>query len=585
MPPVDIIILIGGLLLLLGIVSSKVSARLGLPVLVLFLLLGMLAGDEGIGGIAFENYELAYAIGTLALVVILFDGGLGTSAKSFRAVWVPSLLMATLGVLITAIVTGLAAMWILGLPLLIGVLLGSIVGSTDAAAVFSILRHGGISLPKRLAATLEVESASNDPMAIFLTIGCLEILAGRVTGAQDILGLLFAQMTVGAIGGLTIGYWAVWVINRIHLNSSGLYPILVQAFGLLAFGITNWLGGSGFLAVYLAGLVIGNHSIVFQRGVRLFHDAAAWLAQILMFIMLGLLSFPGRMFAVSIQGLLVGVVLVLVARPIAVSMIAPWFRFNRKEIIFLSWVGLKGAVPITLATFPLLNGVAQAPLIFDVVFFVVVLSAVVQGWTMPYLARYLGLEMPAEPPPPVTLEIMSLQNVDGEVVDYLVGHDSWAAGRRVKELALPAGAVIALIVRENQVIPPHGNTRIEAGDHAILVLRSDTMPLVSRIFSDQRLVDQHLPSLIEFPLRPNVKVDDLEEAYGIRMDAPGDWTLSQLIRSRLEGDQLHADAMVHFGPIALHIRGLSPHGTIEQIGMVILLAEEPARTFDQNPGQ
>ncbi len=574
MPRVDVIILIAGLLLLLGIASSKVSARLGLPVLVLFLLLGMLAGDEGIGGIVFDNYELAYGIGTLALVVILFDGGLGTSATSFRAVWVPSLLMATFGVLITAIVTGLAAVWILGLPLLIGILLGSIVGSTDAAAVFSIMRHGGISLPKRLESTLEVESASNDPMAIFLTIGCLEVLAGRVTGVQDLLGLLFAQLTLGAIGGLTIGYWAVWVINRIHLNSSGLYPILVQAFAWLTFGITHWLGGSGFLAVYLAGLVIGNHSIVFQRGVRLFHDAAAWLAQIMMFIMLGLLSFPSRMFAVSVQGLLVGVVLLLVARPIAISIIAPLFRFNRKEIIFLSWVGLKGAVPITLATFPLLEGVEQAPLIFDVVFFVVVLSAVVQGWTMPYLARYLGLEVPAEPPPPVTLEIMSLQNVDGEVVDYAVGAESRAAGRRVKDLALPAGAVIALIVRDKNVIPPHGNTRIEPGDHVILVLRSDTMPLVSRIFADQRLVDEDLPPLIEFPLRPSVKVGDLEEAYGVRMDAPGDWTLSQLIRSRLEGDELRADAMVHFGPIALHVRGLSAHGTIEQIGMVILMQEE-----------
>lgn len=581
MPPVDITILIAGLLLLLGIASSKVSARLGLPVLVLFLLLGMLAGDEGIGGIAFDNYQLAYGIGTLALVVILFDGGLGTSASAFRAVWAPSLLMATLGVLITAIVTGLAAMWILDLPLLVGILLGSIVGSTDAAAVFSILRHGGISLPKRLASTLEVESASNDPMAIFLTIGCLEVLAGEVTGVQDLLGLLFTQMVVGAIGGLAIGFWAVWVINRIRLDSSGLYPILVQAFGLLAFGVTAWLGGSGFLAVYLAGLVIGNNRIVFQRGVRLFHDATAWLAQIMMFIMLGLLSFPSRMIAVSLHGLLIGVVLVFVARPIAIALIAPLFRFNRREMVFLSWVGLKGAVPITLATFPLLSGIAQAPLIFDVVFFVVVLSAVVQGWTMPYLARYLDLEIPAEPPPPVTLEIMSLQNVDGEVVDYAVGEDSRAAGRRVKELALPAGAVIALIVRQNQVIPPHGNTRIEAGDHTILVLRSDTMPMVSRIFADRRLGGQDLPSLIEFPLRPNVKVGELEEAYGVRMEAPGDWTLSQVIRSRLDDDQLHADAMVHFGPIALHIRGVSPHGTIEQIGMVILLDEETGPTTDE----
>jgi NhaP-type Na+/H+ and K+/H+ antiporter len=307
----------------LGIASSKVSARLGLPVLVLFLVLGMLAGDEGIGGIAFENYHLAYGIGTLALVIILFDGGLSTSLSAFRAVWRPSLLLATLGVLITALVTGMAAVWILNLPLLVGLLLGSIVGSTDAAAVFSILRHGGTTLPQRLSSTLEVESASNDPMAIFLTIGCIELLTGRVAGVQDLLGLFLAQMVVGTLGGLAIGFLAVWIINHINLRASGLYPVLVSTFGLLAFGLTNWLGGSGFLAVYLAGLVIGNNRIAFQRGIRHVHDAAAWLAQILMFIMLGLLSFPSRMIAVSGQGLLIGVVLILVARPIAVGVIAP----------------------------------------------------------------------------------------------------------------------------------------------------------------------------------------------------------------------------------------------------------------------
>jgi potassium/hydrogen antiporter len=574
MPRIEIIILIGGLLLLLGIASSKLSARLGLPVLVLFLFLGMLAGDEGIGRIAFENYQLAYGIGTLALVIILFDGGLGTSVSAFRAVWPPSLLLATLGVLITAVVTGLAAAWILNLSVLEGLLLGSIVGSTDAAAVFSILRHGGIVLPKRLASTLEVESASNDPMAIFLTIGCIELLTGRAGGVQDLVGLFLAQMIIGAVGGLASGFLAVRIINRINLAASGLYPVLVTAFGLLAFGASNWLGGSGFLAVYLAGLVIGNNRIAFQRGIRLFHDAAAWLAQIVMFVVLGLLSFPSRMIAVSLEGLLVGVVLILLARPIAVGMIAPFFRFNGREMLFLSWVGLKGAVPITLATFPLLAGIPQAPLIFDVVFFVVVLSAVIQGWTMPYLARRLGLELPAEPKPPVTLEIMSLQNVDGEIVDFAVSADSRAAGRRVKELALPAGAVIALIVRQNRIIPPHGNTRIEAGDHAILVLHSETIPLVTKTFAAGQHAQETLPRLIEFPLRPNAKVSELEDAYGIQMDAPADWTLAEAIRDRLGDQGIRADTMVRFGPIALHVRGLSPRGTIEHIGMVILIDDD-----------
>ena len=580
MPQIDIVILVGGLLILLGIASSKLSARLGLPVLVLFLLLGMLAGEEGIGRISFDNYRLAYGIGTLALVVILFDGGLGTSVTAFRAVWPPALLLATVGVLVTAVVTGAAAAWILNLSFLEGLLLGSIVGSTDAAAVFSILRHGGISLPKRLAATLEVESASNDPMAIFLTIGCIEVLAGRMTAGWELAGMFVAQMGVGAAAGVGMGHLAVRVINRIHLDAAGLYPVLVTSFGLLSFGLANWLGGSGFLAVYLAGIVIGNNRIAFRRGVRLFHDAAAWLAQILMFVVLGLLSLPSRMMAVGLWGLLIGVVLILVARPVAVSLIAPLFRFNRRELLFLSWVGLKGAVPITLATFPLLAGIPQASLLFDIVFFVVVLSAVVQGWTMPYLARQLGLELPVGPTPPVTLEIMSLRDTDGEVVEYTVQADSRAAARRVKDLALPAGAVIALIVRQNVIIPPHGNTRIEVGDHVILVLRSETVPLVTKVFAPVDRALEELPRLIEFPLRPNATVRELEEAYGIRMDAPSAWTLDQAIRDRLDEDQLCADVVVRFGPIALHVRGVSPRGTIEQIGMVILLDE---KTLPETP--
>ncbi len=573
---VDTLILLTGLLVLLGIASSKLSARLGLPVLVLFLVLGMLAGEEGIGGIAFENYPLAHGIGTLALAVILFDGGLGTPLAAVRAVWRPALLLATVGVLGTALVTGFAAAWILQLSLLEGLLLGSIVGSTDAAAVFSALRHGGVTLPKRLAATLEVESASNDPMAIFLTVGCIELLAGRMVLGSGLLGLFLSQMVLGALVGVGLGYVAVWVVNRINLDAAGLYPVLVTAFGLLTFGLASWMGGSGFLAVYLAGIVLGNSRLVLQRGIRLFHDASAWLAQIVMFVVLGLLTFPSRLAAVSVQGLLIGLVLILAARPIAVALTLPWFRFNRRELLFLSWVGLKGAVPITLATFPLLAGIPQAPLLFDVVFFVVVLSALVQGWTLPVLARWLGLERPAEPASPVRLEIMSLRDVEGEVVDYAVGATSRAAGRLVRELALPEGAVIALIVRQHQVIPPHGKTRIKAGDHAILVLRREILPLVTQVFSDTEGDRDALPRLTEFPLRPNVRVRELEDAYGIEMKTRPQWTLAEALRSRLQPQQVQPGSMVQFGPIALHVRRVSTTGEIEQIGMVILPTEDIA---------
>jgi len=479
---VDHLILITGLLLLLGIASSKLSARFGVPVLVLFLLLGMLAGSEGLGGIEFENYEVAHAIGTLALAIILFDGGLSTPMAAVRSVWKPSLVLATVGVLITAVVTGLAASWILGISLLHGLLLGSIVASTDAAAVFSVLRSSGIGLPHRLTSLLEIESGANDPMGIFLTIGLIEIVLGRMGFGLGLLTLFVKQMSLGALVGLAAGYSAIWTVNRIHLPAAGLYPILVSTFGLLAYGLAASLGGSGFLAIYLAGIMIGNSRIVFQRGILLFHNAGAWLAQIVMFVVLGLLSFPSRLWNVAERGVLVAAVLMFAARPLAVVPLL-LFRFTWRELAFVCWVGLKGAVPIVLATFPLLANVPAASLLFDVTFFVVVLSTVVQGFTMPLVARKLGLQTPAEIQPPLTLEISSLRHVDRDIVDFAVSPQSLAAGRLIRELALPDGVVIALIARGDKTIPPRGSTRIEAGDHVILILCPDTRNLVNQVFA------------------------------------------------------------------------------------------------------
>ena len=566
---IDSLIFVGGVLLLLGIASSKLSARLGVPVLVLFLVLGMLAGSEGIGGIEFENYPLAHGIGTLALAIILFDGGLSTPMTAVRLAWRPAVLLATLGVLITAVVTGLAATWILQLSILEGLLLGSIVGSTDAAAVFAILRSGGVALPERLGSTLEMESGSNDPMAIFLTIGCIELLAGRMEMGPELLGLFASQMLVGGLVGLALGYAAVRCVNRINLDTAGLYPVLVSGFSLLTFGLAAWLGGSGFLAVYLAGIVIGNSRLVFQRGIRQFHDAAAWLAQIVMFVVLGLLSFPSRLLQVSGPALLIGAVLILLARPIAVAATLSAFRFNWREMVFLSWVGLKGAVPITLATFPLLFGTPRASLIFDVVFFVVVVSALVQGWSLPTVARLLRLEVPAKTTPPVTLEISSLRHVEGDIVDYLVGADSRAAGRLVRELALPEGVVIALIARHEEIIPPQGNTRVEAGDHVILVLRPGTRPLVNKVFASAIERADELPPQLEFPLQAKIRVGELEEVYGIRMHVPPQHTLDEAMRQRL-GGKVSVGSVVRFGRIGLRVRKLAADRGIEQVGMIIL---------------
>jgi potassium/hydrogen antiporter len=570
---IDTLILVTGLLLLLGIVSSKLSTRLGMPVLVLFLLVGMLAGSEGIGGLEFENYRLAHAIGTIALVMILFDGGLGTSLSAIRASWKPSILLATLGVLVTAVITGIAASWILNISFLEGLLLGSIVGSTDASAVFSILRWGGVALPKRLAAVLEVESASNDPMAIFLTVGCIELLLGNVTFGPGLLQMFALQMFIGSILGLLGGYGTVWVVNRIELGAVGMYPVLVSAFCLLTYGVTIQLGGSGFLAVYLAGVVVGNRRLMFQQGIRRFHDAIAWLAQIVMFVTLGLLCFPSRLLDVSGKAILIAIVLMFVARPVAVLLSGLPFRFNIKEFTFVSWVGLKGAVPITLATFPLMFATPtvsmHAPLLFDVVFFIVVLSAIVQGTSLAPVARWLGLERPRDPEPPVTLEISSLRGVDSKILDYAVSEDSRAAGRLVKELALPGGVVIALIARGEKVIPPQGITRIRAGDHVILVLKPGAEPLVEQVFgrSEER---SGVPAFVEFPFRGSVTVGELEEFYSIHIDAPPGTTIDEVMRRELGPDRTEPDAVVEFGSLRFRIQRLASDGRVELVGMSIL---------------
>ena len=565
---IDWIIFLTGVMLVLGIASSKLSARLGLPVLVLFLAIGMLAGSEGIGGIEFENYSLAHAIGTFALAMILFDGGLGTPMSAVREVWKPALVLAVPGVLITALVTGLAAAWILDLSFLEGLLLGSIVGSTDAAAVFAVLRAGGVSLTKRLQSMLELESGSNDPMAIFLTVGCIEVITGKTPMGFGLVRLFASQMIVGAIVGIGMGYLAVRVVNRIRLETAGLYPILVTGFGLLTFGVTVALGGSGFLAVYFAGIVIGNSRLVFQRGIRQFHDAAAWLSQILMFVVLGLLSFPSRLIAVAPQALLIGAVLILVARPLAVAPLLLPFRFSPREVLFISWVGLKGAVPITLATFPLLFGTPAASQTFDVVFFVVVLSALVQGWSLPTVARWLGLEEESEVTPPVTLEISSLQHVEGDIVDYSISRDSRAAGRTVKQLALPAGVVIALVSRDDKLVPPQGSTRLEAGDHVIVILKPAVRPLVDRIFARSGAAQSQLPAAVEFPLRGTTTVAEVWDMYGIEVSADPLETLSDAIRKRL-GDGAAEGAVLACGEIALRVRKISPGGAIEQVGMIL----------------
>jgi cell volume regulation protein A len=477
---IDRLILLAAALLLIGTISSKLSTRLGLPVLVLFVAIGMLAGENGIGRIDFDNYVVAHAIGTVALALILFDGGLQTRTRALRAVWRPAMLLATIGVLVTAAITGIAAAAVLKIPLAVGLLLGSIVASTDAAAVFSVLRFQGLHLRERVAATLEIESGANDPMAIFLTIGLLEWLGGQLTSGLGAVTLFVTQMGVGAIVGLAAGWLAVRLINRIQLGASGLYPVLAGACGLAAFGAAATLGGSGFLAIYVAGIVLGNSRVVFQRGVFLFMDGVAWISQIAMFVVLGLLSTPTELVSVARPAMVVAAVLIFVARPLAVVPLLLPFRFSIREQVLIAWVGLKGAVPIILATFPLMFGRAEGRLLFNVVFFVVLISATLQGWTLPMLAEALGLREPDTPEPAAALEILALKQIDAEILDVAIGPRSPVAGRTVAQLDLPEGALVALVARGDTLLAPSGSTDVRVGDHLFVIARTDSRDDITR---------------------------------------------------------------------------------------------------------
>lgn len=483
---VDSLILVGTILLLFAVLARKIAARFGIPMLVVFVLLGMAAGSEGIGGIDFEDYALAHGIGTVALALILFDGGLRTPFSTIRKAWKPALSLATVGVFATAVVTGFAATWLLGVSLTEGLLLGSIVASTDAAAVFSVLRSQGVKLSDRLSATLELESGANDPMAVFLTVGLVEVLLGQRTLGMEMLNLLLLQLGVGTLVGLAVGYASVRLINRVNLDAAGLYPILAGICGLSAYGLAASIGGSGFLAIYLAGIVLGNSRLIFQSGIFLFHDAAAWFSQVVMFVLLGLLSFPSELAKVAWEGLGVALMLMLVARPLAVFVGLAPFSFRFRESLFISWVGLRGAVPIILATYPLLFNLTIGPYLFNVVFFAVLVSVLAQGWSLPLVARLLGLGTVAPVENPVSLEIASLRHIDADIVKYDVPRESQAAGKCLRDLDLPDTAVAAILARNDDIIPPRGSTKILPGDNIFVVLRPESRPQVDRIFKHRK---------------------------------------------------------------------------------------------------
>lgn len=551
---IDKLILLFAVLVLSGIASSKLSARLGLPVLVMFLMVGMLAGEAGPGGIDFDNAAVAHALGTLALALILFDGGLQTPISSVRAAWKPAAALATVGVLVTAAVTGLAAAWILDLPLLEGMLLGAIVGSTDAAAVFSLLRNAGIHIKARLKATLEIESASNDPMAVFLTIGLLEILVNDMQPGAGLLKLFLLQMGIGALVGVAVGWGALQALNRVNLAASGLYPVMVASFGLLAFGLAANLGGSGFLAIFLAGVIIGNRRFVFKRSTFLFHDGLAWLSQIAMFVMLGLLVNPHNLFDVWLEGLAIALVLIFVARPLAVWLLLSGFGFDAREMALVSWIGLRGSVPIILAIFPLIFGLPDAYLIFNVVFFVVLISATLQGSTLSLVTRKLGLTERPPALPAATLEITALSDVDAEIVEYILGTASRAADRALSRIALPDNTVVAMITRGKSVIAPRGSTLLREGDHLFVVLQPSNRVFVDRVFSESAGVGTEPLPERELCLKGATTAGDVRLSYGLVLASAADDTLEHVVKQATPTPAVGDELVV--GDIRLRVNGM-----------------------------
>jgi len=471
-----------GTLLGASALFSRAGQRFGVPIVVIFLTVGMLAGSEGIGRITFENYSLAYRLGTTALVFILFDGGLNTPLATVRRAAGPAAVLATVGVVGTAALVALGAHW-LGFDWPSAALLGAIVSPTDAAAVFSSLRGSGVTLRRRVGATIEVESGANDPMAVILTMVVTEgLLHGRTGLGWHVLLTVLVQIVVGAALGLAIGTGARLLLARAQLAAGGLYAVLLVGVALLAYSVPTLLDGSGFLGVYVAAIALGNGRIPYKPALLRVHDALAWLSQVSMFLMLGLLVFPSRLLGVARVGLLIGALLSVVARPLVVWICLAPFRFRPREIAYIGSVGLRGAVPIILATYPVLAGAPGATRIFDIVFFIVLVGSLVPGATAGPLARWLRVESAEPPAPRAVLEIESLQPLNGELLSFYIDEALPIAGEQLADVPFPDGTSVALILRGREFVAAKGKTILEPGDHVYVFARDQDRELIQLMF-------------------------------------------------------------------------------------------------------
>lgn len=571
MEAVNLLILIAGALLVVSILAVQFSVRIGAPLLLVFLSVGMLAGEEGLLGLQFHNPDVALLIGSVALVIILFDGGLRTHPERFRVALRPAATLASLGVLITCLITGLAAAWLFGFSWIEGLLLGAILGSTDAAAVFSIFQSQKLRIKERVGSTLEIESGSNDPMAVMLTVTLVAVLAQPDVPLDGWVVLTFLQQAVvGALVGYLSGKVFVYGCKKLDLHVS-FFPLLAVAGAVTVFGLTAQFGGSGFLAVYLMGYIVGNARLPQVIHILRVHDGLAWLSQIVMFLMLGLLMTPSSILDILVPALILAVVLIFVARPLAVFISLAPFRFPWRDQLFISWVGLRGAVPIVLALFPWIAGLENQQLYFEIAFVVVLVSLVVQGWSISWIARKLGLEIPAEPEPESRMPLDSIHSKDVlEIVVYEITDDSAAAEHHWGEINLPRDADFIGIIRDGVWIRSASDPTLKAGDSLMVMAASDDVSKISEVLASTGTSKRiNRKSFFgDFVLNADITLSDLAGFYVLPEEGGEelDTKISDIFVRRFHRRVVIGDHIV-LGNLVFTAREIADDGTILKVGV------------------